>query len=147
MLLEGNAISKGVILMFDENHEMYLKKNEDYVGGELVGANEDGQLYRGTLCFIIIVGLQESVKVKANPEMEMSSDVLKNEIEGLIKDLHDTGFNVSAEIIYPIIEEKVMGLEIEGLTLDKDSNGVSVYREETDSKSGRLLCKYGGRRK
>ena len=79
MLLEGNVISKGVILMFNENHEIYFKKNEDYVGGELVGANEDGQLYRGILCFMI-VGLQENVPfmVKAIPEIEMSSDVLKN---------------------------------------------------------------------
>ena len=33
MLLKGNAIPKDVIIMFDE---MYLKKNEDYVGGKLL---------------------------------------------------------------------------------------------------------------
>ena len=57
MLFESNAISKDVTLMFET---MYLKKNDDYVGGKLVGANEYGQLYRSNFCFMI-VGLQESV--------------------------------------------------------------------------------------
>ena len=38
---------------------MYLK-NEEYVGEKFVGANEEGQLFRGIFCFVI-VGLQESV--------------------------------------------------------------------------------------
>ena len=73
---------KDVILMIDE---MNLKKNEDYVVGKLVGVIKDGQLYRGILCFTIVV-LQESVTfmVKAIPEIEMSIDDLKNEIFGFL---------------------------------------------------------------
>ena len=51
MLLDFNSISKDVVLMFDE---MYLQKREEYAGGELVGADTDGNLYKGIVCFMIV---------------------------------------------------------------------------------------------
>ena len=38
--------------MFDE---MYLQKSEDFVGGQLYGANTDGELYKGVMCYMIII--------------------------------------------------------------------------------------------
>ena len=45
--------SQGVIpvLMFDE---MYLQKCEEYLGGEIIGANENNELYKGLLLFMIV---------------------------------------------------------------------------------------------
>ena len=57
LLQKSGSISQDVILMFDE---MYLQKSQEYVGGELCGANENGMLYKSVLCFII-VGLQNNV--------------------------------------------------------------------------------------
>ena len=45
MLLDSNSISKDVVLVFDE---MNLQKREEYAGGKLVGADTDGNLYKGS---------------------------------------------------------------------------------------------------
>ena len=56
--LHGNGIiSKDVILIFDE---IYLQKGEEFVGGELVTADEDGELYKGIVSFMI-VGLTQNI--------------------------------------------------------------------------------------
>ena len=39
---------------------MYLQKCEEYFGGELKRCGEDGNLYKGLVCYMI-VGLKESV--------------------------------------------------------------------------------------
>ena len=39
LLQQSGSISQDVILMFDE---MYLQKSQEYVGGELCGAKENG---------------------------------------------------------------------------------------------------------
>ena len=43
--------SRGVVLMFDE---MYLQKCQEYCGGEIIGANENNELYKRLLSFIIV---------------------------------------------------------------------------------------------
>ena len=48
-MLDSNSISKDIILMFDE---MSLQKREEYAEGELTGADPDGNLYKGIMCFI-----------------------------------------------------------------------------------------------
>ena len=73
MLLDSTSISKHVVLMFDET---YLQKREEYAGGELVGADTDGNLYKGIMCFMIVGWIE-------------------GEIEKLVKDLHGIGFRVS----------------------------------------------------
>ena len=45
------VISEDVVLMFDE---MYLQKCEEYCGGEIIGANENNELYKGLLSFTIV---------------------------------------------------------------------------------------------
>ena len=54
--LQG-MISEVVVLMFDE---MYLHKCEEYCGGEVIGAKENNELYKGLLSFMI-AGLKENV--------------------------------------------------------------------------------------
>ena len=50
-------MSEDICLLFDE---MYLQKCEEYFGGELIGSDENGELYKGIVCFMI-VGLKESI--------------------------------------------------------------------------------------
>ena len=45
-LKSQGLISKDVVLVFDE---MYLQKCEEYGGGEINGANENNELYKGLL--------------------------------------------------------------------------------------------------
>ena len=54
--------------MFDE---MYLQKQDEYTGGELAGADPDGNPYKGIMCFMI-AGLKENVPF-------------------VVKDIHETG--------------------------------------------------------
>ena len=52
MMVDSNSISKNIILIFDE---VYLEKREGYAGGELLtGAEPDGNLYNGIMCFMIV---------------------------------------------------------------------------------------------
>ena len=51
LLLEKKKISKVVVQMIDE---MYLQKSQEYCGGELIGCDEDGNLFKGLLGFIIV---------------------------------------------------------------------------------------------
>ena len=50
-LKSQGVISEDVVLMFDE---MYLQKCEEYCGGEIIGANENNELYKGLLSFMIV---------------------------------------------------------------------------------------------
>ena len=50
-LKSQGVISEDVVLMFDE---MYLQKCEKYSGGEIIGANENNELYKGLLSFMIV---------------------------------------------------------------------------------------------
>ena len=45
--------------MFDK---MYLQKCEEYCGGEIIGANENNELYKGLLSFMT-VGLKENMYI------------------------------------------------------------------------------------
>ena len=50
MLRDNGSLSDDITLIFDE---MYLEKSEQFTGSELVGSNEEGNLYRGIMCFMI----------------------------------------------------------------------------------------------
>ena len=43
--------------MFDE---MFLQKCEEYFAGDVFGADEEGELFKGIVCFMI-VGLKNNV--------------------------------------------------------------------------------------
>ena len=92
LLKESGKISEDVILMFDE---MFLQKCEEYSGGETYGADEDGNLYKGVLSFMI-VGLKSNVPyvVKTLPEKEITGIWIKDALLSCIKSLHTSGFNV-----------------------------------------------------
>ena len=53
----GSKISNNCILIVDE---MYLEKATQYHGGEYVGADDEGILYKGIVAFMN-VGLKQSI--------------------------------------------------------------------------------------
>ena len=71
-------ISEDVCLLFDE---MYLQKCEEYFGGDLIGCGEDGNLYKGLVCFMN-VGFKESVPyvIKSSPQTGTNAGLLKSEV-------------------------------------------------------------------
>ena len=52
VLKEKNEISEDCIMMIGE---MYLQKGAQYQGEEYVGPDEQGQLYKRTIVFMIIL--------------------------------------------------------------------------------------------
>ena len=95
-MLDAKQISKDVIVMVDE---MYLQKSVQYVGGDYVGSDKDGNLYKGIVVFII-QGLKQSIPVviKACPEVTIKGEWLANEVDDCIKQLSQQGFNVRAVV-------------------------------------------------
>ena len=79
--------------MFDE---MYLQNSEECVGGELVGVDEDGKLFKGIISFMI-VGLKQSILyvVKTLPE---NGQWLKSELLHCLNTLHKNEFNIRAVV-------------------------------------------------
>ena len=69
-LKSQGVISEDVVLMFDE---MYLQKCEEYCGGEIIGANENNELYKRLLSFMI-VGLKENVPYIIKSVLERNID-------------------------------------------------------------------------
>ena len=65
-LLQARTISTDVMLLFDE---MYLQKTEEYVGGGSYGVDEEGNMYKGVICFMI-VGLRKNVSYVIKSVME-----------------------------------------------------------------------------
>ena len=65
-LKSQGVVSEDVVLMF---HEIYLRKCEEYYGGEIIDANENNELYKELISFMI-VGLKEIVPyiTKSVPE-------------------------------------------------------------------------------
>ena len=96
LLLEKGKISKDVVLMADE---MYLDKGTQYHGGDYIGDDCDGNLYKGIVGFMI-VGLKKSIPyiVKASPEVSITGSWLSKEIDDCMKLLADAGFNVRAAV-------------------------------------------------
>ena len=51
-LKKDGKISEDICLLFDE---MYLQKCEEYTGDELTGSDENGELYKDIVCFMIVL--------------------------------------------------------------------------------------------
>ena len=51
-LKKDGKISEDICLLFDE---MYLQKCEEYFGDELIGSDENGELYKEIVCFMIVL--------------------------------------------------------------------------------------------
>ena len=92
LLRQKNAISDDVILITDE---MYLQKKVQYVGGKNVGADSDGNLYRGIVVFMI-QGLKKSrsIVIKAFSEIAVTGNWLAENLADCVRDLSKTGFRV-----------------------------------------------------
>ena len=71
-LREKGHIPSDVILMVDE---MFLQKEASYQSGDYVGEDEEGDLYKGIACFMI-VGLKQSVPhvIQAIPEVTITGE-------------------------------------------------------------------------
>ena len=92
ILRENGKISNDCILMVDE---MYLEKATQYHTGEYVGADDEENLYKGIVAFMI-VGLKESIPyiVQAIPEVKFSGEWLADKMSNCIDDLTSAEFCV-----------------------------------------------------
>ena len=74
-LKSQEVISEDVVLMFDE---MYFQKCEEHCGGEIIGANENSELYIGLLSFMM-VALKENFPyiIKSVPERKIDGKWIK----------------------------------------------------------------------
>ena len=72
ILRENGKISNDYILMVNE---MHLEKATQYHSGEYLGANDEGNLYKGIVAFMI-VGLKDSIPyiVQAILEVKFSDE-------------------------------------------------------------------------
>ena len=62
---------------------MYLQKCEECCGGGTFGTNEDGELYKGIMCFKIIrIEKQCDIYniIKTIPETKIEGELIQNEI-------------------------------------------------------------------
>ena len=92
-VLQGKGgVLTDLILMVDE---MYLHKAAQYQAGEYVGADEEGNLYKGIVAFMF-VGLKQSAPfaVQAIPEVTFNGQWLCDKIAGNIENLGNAGFCV-----------------------------------------------------
>ena len=95
MLRNDSKISDDICLLFDET---YLQKREEYFGGDMMGSNDAGELYKGLVCFII--GLKQSILyiIRSLPEVSIDANWLKEEIFKCLDVLCQSGFNVRSII-------------------------------------------------
>ena len=95
-LRENDHISTDVTLMVDE---MFLRKVAQYFAGKYLGENEDGELYSGIVCFMI-VGLTKNIPfvVKSSPEIKVTGKWLKEQLDDCIFKLKERGFRVRAVV-------------------------------------------------
>ena len=70
--IEGK-ISEDVFMILDE---MYLQKSLECFGGEMIDCDDEGELYKGIVCFMI-VGLKESILyvIKSLPETNIDANL------------------------------------------------------------------------
>ena len=96
LLREKGNISEDLVLMADE---MYLQKAAEYSGGEYIGADKDGDLYKGIVTFMV-VGIKTNTPyvIKASPEVSINGKWLADEMDGCISLLAENGFRVRAVV-------------------------------------------------
>ena len=109
ILKENGKISPDVILIFDE---IYIQRCEEYSGGASFGVDENGILYNGVVCFMII-GLARNIPyvLQSIPKQNLVGDWLRDAILKCITTLQDIGFRVK------------------GVVCDNHSSNVSAYRK------------------
>ena len=65
-LLEKGHLSQDCVLLVDE---MYLQKGTQFYGGEYIGANENDELYKGIMVFMI-TGLKKQYRQLLKPVLK-----------------------------------------------------------------------------
>ena len=95
VLLDQEKIGD-VVLLLDE---IYLPKDMQYQGGNLVRVDSEGNLFKGVTTFMIN-SLKQSIPfvIKAIPEVKIEGLWLSEQIDECIYTLHKTGFNIVAVI-------------------------------------------------
>ena len=95
-LRKKGEISNDIVLMVDE---MYLQKGTQFHRGKYIGADDNGNLYKG-IVILMIAGLKKSIPyvIKACPEISINGDWFANEIAQSISTLSSNGFNVRAVV-------------------------------------------------
>ena len=85
-------IDTDVIMILDE---MHLQKEEQYVGGGLIGADKNGELFSGIMTFMI-VGLRKCIPwvVKAIPEFNLKGLCIADHLAETIGTVQNAGFRV-----------------------------------------------------
>ena len=74
---KDGKISEDICLLFDE---MYLQKCEEYFGGELIGSDQNGELDKGMVCFIIREEMEESIPCDQAVSRNNNAAWLKDEL-------------------------------------------------------------------
>ena len=73
------------------------KKVKSILGGGRIGCDDEGKLYKGIVCFMI-VGLKESIPyvIKSSPETNIDASWPKTELLDSLKIFSSCGFRVRA---------------------------------------------------
>ena len=74
-------------MIFDE---MYLQKIQEFFGGEMIGCDEEGELYQGIVWFMI-VGMEESIP--SPPETNIDANWVKAELLESLEILSNRDFH------------------------------------------------------
>ena len=96
LLLNERKIDQDVVLLTDE---MYLQKELQFQQGKLIGCDDNGNLFKGIMTFMI-VGVRKNFPfvVKAVPESKIQGKWLSGQIIETIQSLHEIGFHMRAVI-------------------------------------------------
>ena len=96
LLLNERKIDKDIVLL---TNEIYLQKELQFQQGKLIGCDDNGNLFKGIMTFMI-VGVRKNVPfvVKAVPESKIEGKWLSGQIRVTIQSLHEIGFHVRAVI-------------------------------------------------
>ena len=131
VLRENKAISEDIILMADE---MYLRKKVQYSGGEYVGADKDGNLYKGIVVYMVC-GLKKTlpIVVKTSPETKLNGTWMSEQLEECVCTLAEAGFKVRAIVTdnhsanvaaFSMLRKKFPG---EGFFFQHPKNSTKIY--------------------
>ena len=110
ILHKQGKISKNCVLMVEE---IYLQKATQYHSGEYVGADENGNLYKGIVAFMT-VGLKESIPyvVQAIPEVTFDGEWLANKmascndnLTAVVTDNHASNVNAFSKVVTMFISD------------------------------------------
>ena len=98
LLLNKRKIDKDIVLLTDE---MYLQKEVQFHQGKLIGCDDNGNLFKEIMTFMI-VGVRKNVSfvVKAVPESKTLAEGkwLSGQLIESIQSLHEIGFHERAVI-------------------------------------------------